>query len=330
MGKIKIAIDAGHGSQTAGKRTPDGYREHWINVKTSLACERYLQANGIDTVRIGWNDSNSKDDVDTPLATRQAQIKNAGCDYSVSMHANAYGNGATYNSASGVSTHIHSVANYQKDSLKFAQAIQKRLVEGTEQQNRGVIKQSLAMCNCKTMNTKASCLVEIAFMTNKKEADLLMTDAFCKEQGEDVAKGILDYLGIPVNKTGVQTGSTNTNAVVIPSMTIIKGNPQQFSQIVKNIKTALNTDYGLKFPITDTIDDILLINLGNVALSTKVYKRNITFALTQLLIWWGYNLSASSVYTDTVKNVILTFEKQTGLPQTGTTIKEVWCRLLGK
>ena len=36
----KIAIDAGHGSQTAGKRTPDGYREHWINVKTAYYLEQ--------------------------------------------------------------------------------------------------------------------------------------------------------------------------------------------------------------------------------------------------------------------------------------------------
>lgn len=33
MSKKMIAIDAGHGSNTAGKRTPDGYREHWINVE---------------------------------------------------------------------------------------------------------------------------------------------------------------------------------------------------------------------------------------------------------------------------------------------------------
>ena len=41
----KIAVDAGHGSQTAGKRTPDGYREHWINVKTAYYLEQALQKN---------------------------------------------------------------------------------------------------------------------------------------------------------------------------------------------------------------------------------------------------------------------------------------------
>ena len=199
MAKIKIALDAGHGSNTAGKRTVSGYREHWINVKTAYYAEQALQKMGIETVRIGWNDLNSKDDADVALATRQNQIKAARCDYSVSFHANAFGNGSSYNSAQGVSTHIHNNSAYLNDSLKFAQSIQKRLVEGTKQKDRGVVKQSLAMCNCKTMGTKASCLVESAFMTNKEEEAILMTDEFCKEQGEDVARGIADYLNIKQN-----------------------------------------------------------------------------------------------------------------------------------
>lgn len=208
----KIAIDAGHGSQTAGKRTPDGFREHWINVKTAYYCEQYLKSKGIETVRIGWNNTNSKDDADVSLSIRQKQIKNAKCDYSVSCHANAFGDGKTYNSASGVSTHIHSNSAYLNDSLRFGQCIQKRLVEGTKQKDRGVVRQSLAMCNCKTMGTKASCLVEIAFMTNKAEADLMKTEAFCKEQGEDIAKGICDYLGI---KSSTEPVSSTTSGKFI-------------------------------------------------------------------------------------------------------------------
>ena len=74
---VKIAIDAGHGSQTAGKRTPDGYREHRINVKAAYYCEQYLSAHGFGTLKTGWNDINALDDVDTPLTIRQRTIKNA-------------------------------------------------------------------------------------------------------------------------------------------------------------------------------------------------------------------------------------------------------------
>ena len=334
----KIAIDAGHGSQTGGKRTPDGYREHWINVKVAYYCEQYLKSKGIQTVRIGWNDTNSKDDTDYTLSYRQKLIKNAKCDYPVSCHANAFGNGTTYNSANGVETLISNVTSYQKDSLRFAQCVQNRLIQGTKQTNRGVKKQSLAMCNCVAMGTKASCLVEIAFMTNKFEADLMKTESFCKEQGEDIAKGICDYLGINTSQAPTSTPTTNpstttpipTTTTSINQFTPLKGNPTHFAEIIKNIKLALNTDYGLKFTIDSSINDILLINLSNVVLSTTTYKNNITYALQQLLVWWGYSLTIDGIYGNGTKSIISLFQSQVDIAQTGTTTKEFWYKILGK
>ena len=190
--KYKVAIDAGHGSNTAGKRTPDGYREHWINVACASFCDTALKRCGIDTVRVAWDDTNAKDDEDTPLATRQKIIKANGCQVSVSFHANAYGNG--WNDANGVETLISN--KYPADSKKLATIVQSFLVQGTKQKNRGVKTQSLAMCNCNAMGTKASILVEIGFMTNVVEASLMKTDKFCREQAEEVAHGICDYLGV--------------------------------------------------------------------------------------------------------------------------------------
>ena len=330
---IKIAIDAGHYSNCPGKRTPDNYQEHWINTKVAYYCEQYLKSKGIEAIRIGWNDTNSNDDVDVPLSTRQKQIKNAKCDYSVSCHANAFGNGTTYNSANGVETLISNNPSYQKDSLKFAQCIQNRLIQGTRQINRGVKRQSLAMCNCVAMGTKASCLVEIGFMTNKVEADLMKTDAFCKEQGEDIAKGICDYLGInaTTSTTPIKPSSiTSNNSMYIAKFTPLKGNPKDFAEIIKNIKIALNTDYGLKFTIDSSVNDILLVNLGNVVLSTKSYKSNITYVLQQLLKWWGYNIAIDGVFGNGTKTIIEQFQSQVGITKTGTTTKEFWKKILGK
>ena len=241
----KVAIDAGHYSNCPGKRTPDNYQEHYINVKTAYYCEQYLKSKGIETVRIGWDDTNSTDDADVSLSTRQKQIKNAKCDYSVSCHANAYGSG--WNSANGVETLISNVASYQKDSLKFAQCIQNRLIQGTKQTNRGVKKQSLAMCNCKAMGTKASCLIEIGFMTNKVEADLMKTDAFCKEQGEDIAKGICDYLGIK------NTNTSSSSTTITPQSSSVKFlhggidyspvfDPTYYANKYADLKAAFGTD----------------------------------------------------------------------------------------
>ena len=232
----KVAIDAGHGSNTAGKRTPDGYKEHWINVKTAYYCEQLLKQHGVNVIKIAWNDTNATDDSDIPLSTRQQLIKNAGCTLSVSIHANAYGNGASFNSAEGVSTHIHSNENYKKDSYTLAKLIQEEIVKGTFQKNRGIVLQNLAMCNCVNMNTKASCLVEMAFMTNYREAELMKSEHFCKEQGEDIARGILRYLNITIKN------STTPNPPIV-TPTYFNSYIVQITASALNIRKGPGTNY---------------------------------------------------------------------------------------
>ena len=192
----KVAVDAGHGSNTAGKRTPNGYREHWVNVKCANFFNEAMKRHGFETLKVGWNDSDSTDDVDIALSTRQQQIKNAKCDISVSWHANAFGDGKTYNNSQGIETLIHNDSAKVKDSGSLAIKVQNNLIKGTQQKNRGVKTQSLAMCNCAAMGTKASVLIEIGFMTNKHEAELMQTDAFCLECAEEAAQGVCEYFGV--------------------------------------------------------------------------------------------------------------------------------------
>lgn len=194
--KYKVAIDAGHGSNTAGKRTPDGYREHWINVRCANFFHEAMKRCGFETLKTGWNDTDSTDDTDVALSVRQQQIRNAGCDISVSWHANAFGDGKTYNNSQGIETLIHNNTAYSKDSGSLAIKVQNHLIKGTRQKNRGVKTQNLAMCNCNAMKTKASILIEIGFMTNQHEAELMQTDAFCQECAEEAAQGVCEYFGI--------------------------------------------------------------------------------------------------------------------------------------
>jgi N-acetylmuramoyl-L-alanine amidase len=211
MAKIKIAVDAGHGSNTAGKRTPpftknvdinkDGtidvkrgstYREHYANVGVAAQLYKVLAARGYDVIKTGWNDENSKDDADTALSVRQSTIKKAKCDYSVSIHFNAYGNGESFNSANGVAVYIHSVN--PGDSKKLAGYVLDELVKNTTQKKRGIVSEKLAMCNCKSLGTKASVICELAFMTNAHEAqDLMANKKFWEESAKEIADAIDKY-----------------------------------------------------------------------------------------------------------------------------------------
>lgn len=283
----KVAIEAGHGSNTAGKRTPDNYHEHWINVKSAYYCEQFLNKHGIKTLRIAWDDTNATDDADVALSTRQKQIKNASCDYSISFHANAYQ--SVWNSASGVETLIHSNSTYAKDSLALANKVQARLIQGTSQKNRGVKKSALAMCNCVAMGVKAACLVEIGFMTNKAEAELMKTDAFCKEQGEDVAKGLLDYLGIAINSSVSTTISTTASpTVTVSSNTYVVQKGDTLSKIGSKVgvawKTIANLN-GIKFPYTLKIGQVLKLTSATTTTTTTSSKKYVSNGVDYSLVF---------------------------------------------
>ena len=77
-------------------------------------------------MRTGWNDGNAYDDPDIPLADRQKQLKRLKCDYSISIHFNAYGDGKSFNSANGIGIYIHD--KYYGESEKMAKIVPVRLL----------------------------------------------------------------------------------------------------------------------------------------------------------------------------------------------------------
>lgn len=111
---------------------------------------------------------------------------------------------------------------------------------------------------------------------------------------------------------------------------IITGNPNQFTQIVQNIKTVLNKDYGLKFTINGVADDLLLTNLGNIVMSTASYNKNLTYCLQQLFKWWNVNITIDGLYGSGTKASVMNFQKIWNIAQTGSTTKKFWYKILGK
>ena len=241
---MKIAIDAGHGSNTAGKRTPSGYREHYANVVVANYLYDILKANPshFDVIRTGWDDESYMDDEDTSLGNRQRTIKNNGCSISISIHFNASGNGKTYNNASGIETYYHKTK--YADSKKLATCVQSELIKGTPQKNRGVKQGALAMCNCSAMGTKASILCELGFMTNLTEATLMQDKDFCKECAREIAQGIANYLNIDIV---LDTDKQEDIAPIIPSkeinVDIKEVHPMELEQFIEYVGSIAVADY---------------------------------------------------------------------------------------
>ena len=133
-----IAIDAGHGHNTPGKRCPDdSMREHDFNGDVATKVCNILNSYGIETYR--------SDDVsgstDVPLKTRTNNINARNADICVSIHANAYK--GVWGEANGIETYIIATGG---NAEKLAIIVQNKLIEKTGRKNRGVKVANLHMC----------------------------------------------------------------------------------------------------------------------------------------------------------------------------------------
>lgn len=186
---MKIAIDNGHGNNTAGKRTPlfsDGtfMREWEFNSAVAKELKKILDYNGFDCLLV------SPEETDTSLPTRVRRANNWGADVYVSIHANAFGN--DWNTANGVETFICDNTDAKTNTL--GKVVQRRLIEVTKRRDRGLkTNDGLYVLNATRM---PACLVECGFMTNLEEATLLRNQEYRTTCAVGIAKGICDYAGV--------------------------------------------------------------------------------------------------------------------------------------
>lgn len=189
-----IAIDAGHGKDTAGKRTPDNtMREYEFNSVVANELEKILKANKIRTLRT------DSDKIDVELRDRCKKANDAKCDYFISIHANASGN--TWSNASGIETFIkgnNSNRQEYEKSFDMASRIQRSLIEFTKAKNRGLkTSENLYVLNATNM---PALLVECGFMTNRDESLRLKNPQYRLLCAQAIAKPIVDLFAPKIEK----------------------------------------------------------------------------------------------------------------------------------
>jgi N-acetylmuramoyl-L-alanine amidase len=183
-----IAIDDGHGMETAGKRTPflpgtkQFMHENEFNNATAQYLKENLERSGFRTLMVAPGDA------DTPLRTRTDTANNAKADFYISVHANALT--GVWGAQNGVDT-FHYPGSVE--GKRAAEIINKYLAQGTVLKNRGVHEENFHVLRETHM---PAVLVEAGFMDNLKEAKLLMSDAYRRECAEEIAKGICEYFGV--------------------------------------------------------------------------------------------------------------------------------------
>lgn len=208
MASKKIGLDAGHGLNTPGKRTPDGIREWTLNDKVRDKVVSYLKDYDVTIVHTDNNEGNT----DESLSSRINCYLNAGVDAFVSIHHNAYT--GSWNNATGVE--VYTDMNPTAKDNELAQCIYNRLVKNTGLRGRGIKKEAFYVIN---QNRIPAVLVEGGFMDGTSDYKLITSDKGQDAYARAVADGLIEFLklqkktntgskpSIPSNSSDVKKGS---------------------------------------------------------------------------------------------------------------------------
>ena len=199
---VKIAIDAGHGMNTPGKRTPSGEREWSFNNKVAIAAIAKLNTyQNVQILRL--DDATGKTDV--PLTTRTDRANAWKADVLVSCHHNAHT--GKWGSHGGVETYTFPSAS--QNSRDVATLIHSLVVKAMVLRDRGKKTMNLHMLRESKM---PAILVEGGFMDSTTDIGALRSDKRLKAQGEAIGQGLAAYFNLKL-KVNASTPTPPTVAV---------------------------------------------------------------------------------------------------------------------
>ena len=177
---------------TLGKRTPivPGLnRQIYENEFNRAAKNKFIEA----CMRQDFSVYDVKPELqDISINERINRINSQNLTLLVTFAYNAFGE--TFSSASGLEVYYSPLNPKSSQSRNLSENLYAELIGGTNQNRRGVKTLDvgvLSNVNC------VSSLIEAGFMTNLREARLMINPLFQTEVGEEACHGVCNYLGVP-------------------------------------------------------------------------------------------------------------------------------------
>lgn len=198
----KIAIDAGHGLYTAGKRCMKSLdqnetREWKLNSRIAEKVEKLLKDYDCEVIRTDDPTGNT----DVTLAARCKSANDWKADMFISIHHNAGANGTT---AGGTVIYYYSSKDERKQQSK---SLYDCIVAETDLVgNRSSKYIHYPFYVIKNTNMPAF-LIENGFMDSSVDVPVILTDA----HADKTAKGILNFLIKELKLTKKKTSSSTTS-----------------------------------------------------------------------------------------------------------------------
>ena len=176
---------------TQGKRTPvvPGLnRQIYENEFNRAAKNKFIEA----CMRQDFSVYDVKPELqDISINERIRRINSQNLTLLVTFAYNAYGD--SFNNASGIETFYSPQNPKATQSRNLAENLYNELIQGTQQNGRGV--KTLDVGVLSNVNCTSS-LIEAGFMTNLREAKLMINPLFQTEVGEEACHGVCNFLGV--------------------------------------------------------------------------------------------------------------------------------------
>ncbi len=174
---LKIAIDAGHGgSSTGATGLVSGIAEKDYTLKMAKQLEKYLRRKKAKVYMT------RTEDLDLSMNERLLALQQEQPDLLISIHLNSSSN----KSVKGVSTYYRHIG-----FRPLTEHILDRMLE-LDLNNFGNVGSFNFSLSGPT--EYPNCLVEVAFLSNAEDEQLILKDSFHRQTAEKIGKGINDWL----------------------------------------------------------------------------------------------------------------------------------------
>lgn len=344
---MKVAIDAGHGLYTAGKRClasidPQETREWVLNSRVAEYVEQLLNLAGMDTVRT--DDPSGQTDV--PLSTRCQTANAAGCDYFVSIHHNAGINGGT---GGGPVVFVYS-GTHSAESDVLQAAVYNGIVNSCGKfGNRAT---PLAASNLYVLRNTSmpAVLVECGFMDSTQDTPLILTDDFARQCAEGIASGVAAMYGLTIDpeheipvvdmtpgdepEKDVEPESDPVESYVAKFQVWLAAGldidgifgPKTKQAAVAAYQRELNTQFGAGLSVDGIFGAKTQAATGNVKQGAR---GNLTRILQGILYCKGYDPQGfDGIFGSGCAAAVKSFQAAQGLTADGIAGKQTWAALL--
>jgi len=181
-----VVIDSGHGGKDPGKVGVNGVNEADVNLKIAQKLKKILEAQGVTVIMTREDEGSLAGSKSEDMQKRVSIINEKKPALAVSVHQNSY---------SSEEVHGAQVFYYTNSAEggKAARIMQEALLD-VDGDNKRKEKANDTYYMLKRTDVPVI-IVECGFLSNRAEADLLVTEEYQDRLAEAIAKGILEYMG---------------------------------------------------------------------------------------------------------------------------------------